>query len=372
MTDTSIRVPLSDFRTTPEDQEAVQRTLASGWITAGPTTRRVEEQLAERIGVRHAIAVSSCTAALHLAYEAVGVEPGDEVIVPAITFVATAGAVHQCGGVPVAADVTSLQDLSIEADDVERRITPQTRAVVAMHYGGYPAAVNRLRALCDEAGLVLIEDSAHDPFRAPVGAVACMSFFTNKVLACGEGGLLATNDNAVAEHARTQRMHGVNLDTWTRHQAASLDYDVPRFGHNYRFDELRASLLESRLARVDEEIASRRRLVLRYRAALASVPSLSVPYEDADVAASACYTMPVVLDEHIDRTKLRNRLRERHGIQTSVLYPALHELGAWPDSDRGGRPIAEAVARRQLSLPLFGHMSDDQFDIVVNALADEL
>jgi dTDP-4-amino-4,6-dideoxygalactose transaminase len=363
-----IRIPLSDFRIEQDDLDAVERTLRGGWITAGPQTEQLEQEYASLLGVRHAVAMSSCTAALQLAWESVGVGPGDEVIVPSITFVATAGTIHQCGATPIAADLVSAKRPSIDVADVARRITPRTKAVCAMHYAGYPADTEGLHQLCRDNGLVLIEDAAHHPKLRPIGAATCLSFFTNKVLACGEGGLMATNDDAIARFARTQRVHGVDVDTWTRHHAASLGYDVPRFGHNFRFDDIRASLLRSRLQRVDAEIEARRMLVRRYRSLLSHVEQLEVPYHDADVASSACYIMPVVLGASLDRAAIRNHMRTKSAIQTSVLYPALHELSAWPESGRGARPVAELFARRQLTLPLFAHMAPSAVDEVVDAL----
>src|SRR3954453_18394123 len=183
----------------PEDLAAVEAVLRSGRLRAGEQVEAFERIYAEHLGVRHAVALSSCTAALHLAYLAAGVGPGDEVIVPAITFVASAAAVRYCGGTPVMADVTGSNDIGIDPDDVERRVGEQTKAVCAVHYGGYPAAVERLRELCEARGLALIEDTAHHPGPPPKGLARCFSFFSNKVLSCGEGGLLATDDDGVAD-----------------------------------------------------------------------------------------------------------------------------------------------------------------------------
>src|SRR5215470_5198965 len=162
-TGTFPEVPLFDLRLDPEDIEAVMEVLRSGWLTMGPKTAEFEETFAAHLGVRHAVAVSSCTAALHLAYLAAGVGPGDEVIVPAMTFAATAAAAIYCGGTPVFADILGPHDLSLDPSDVERRITPRTRAVSIVHFAGYPAPVKEFTALCDAHGLALIEDAAHSP-----------------------------------------------------------------------------------------------------------------------------------------------------------------------------------------------------------------
>src|SRR4051794_31689243 len=197
-------IPLFDVRLRDEHVQAVADTLRSGWLTMGPRTQEFERAYAERLGARHAVAVSSCTAALHLAYLAAGVGPGDEVIVPAITFVATAAAARYCGATPVLADVVGQHDLGVDPDDVATRITERTKAVCAVHYAGYAANLGRLRGLCEERGIALIEDAAHSPSATPVGEsrklgthglAGAFSFFSNKVLSCGEGGLLATDDD---------------------------------------------------------------------------------------------------------------------------------------------------------------------------------
>ena len=188
-------IPLFDIRIRPEEIEAVSETLRSGWLTMGPRTEQFESEFAEHLGAKHAVAVSSCTAALHLAYLAAGVGPGDEVIVPAITFVATAAAARYCGATPVPAEIRGQHDLGIDPDHVDALIGERTKAVCAVHFAGYPADMDRLRAICERRGVALIEDAAHAPTIAPGSLAACYSFFSNKVLSCGEGGLLATDDD---------------------------------------------------------------------------------------------------------------------------------------------------------------------------------
>src|SRR5690242_12859447 len=238
----------------------------------GPRTEAFEEAFGAHLGVRHAVAVSSCTAALHLAYLAAGVGPGDEVIVPAMTFAATAAAVMYCGGEPVFADVLGTEDFSLDPDDVARRLTPRTKAVCVVHFAGYAAPVAELRALCDAHGLALIEDAAHAPdatldgrMLGTWGLAGAFSFFSNKVLACGEGGLLATDDDDVAALARSLRNQGMTSSSWSKFTGTSDTYDVLGLGFNYRFDDARAALLLSRLTRLEADVARRRVLTRGYR-----------------------------------------------------------------------------------------------------------
>lgn len=355
---TAPAIPLFDLTMEPEDLEAVDEVLRSGRLAPGERAAAFEEAFAAHLGARHVIAVANCTTALHLAYMAAGVGPGDEVVVPSITFVATAAAAVYCGARPVFADVISRTDFGIDPVDVEEKITDRTRVVCAMHYAGYGADVERLRALCDARGIALIEDAAHAPATdlatgraGTAGLAGCFSFFSNKVLAVGEGGALSTNSAATARRLRSLR-------------------DGPL---DYLFDDLRAALAQSRLRRLSDDVAARRALTRRYRDLLRQVPGVLVPYGDADVESSSCYVMPLVLEDASRRDAVRERMRDRHGVQTSLLYAAVHEFSAYVDRyGRPSLPLSESIARSQVTIPLFGHMTSEQQDRVVEALAEAL
>jgi dTDP-4-amino-4,6-dideoxygalactose transaminase len=376
------RIPVFDVRLEDAHVEAVAETLRSGWLTLGPRTTAFEAEFAEHLGVPHAVALSSCTAALHLAYLAAGVRPGDEVVVPGITFVATAAAARYCGGTAVLAEIVGPHDLSLDPEDVEARLTPRTKAVCAVHYAGYAAPLGPLRDLCAERGVALIEDAAHSPCATTpggdevlgtVGLAGAFSFFSNKIISCGEGGLLATRDERVAELARSLRSHAMTSGTWDRHRGHAMGYDVVGVGYNYRMDEPRAALLSARLPGLAADVAERRRLTHLYRAALADVPGVTVPYSDAQVDASSCYIMPVMLDEPALRDPLRSYLADRHGIQTTVLYPSINEFSAYADGPGAGSlQRCEHAARAQLTLPLYPHLGEERQDRVVRALRDGL
>jgi dTDP-4-amino-4,6-dideoxygalactose transaminase len=373
-------VPLFDLRLQDEDIEAVAQALRSGWLTMGPHTRAFEEAFAAQLGARHAVALSSCTAALHLAYLAAGVVPGDEVIVPSYTFVATAAAVLYCGGTPVFADIVGQDDLSLDPEDVRRRISPRTRAVACVHFAGYPAPVDRLSELCAQEGLALVEDAAHAPSATlhgrklgTWGKAGAFSLFSSKILSVGEGGLLVTDEDDVAELARSLRSHAMSSGSWEPRRGHSATYEVTDLGFNYRIDEPRSALAHSRLQRLEADISARRCLTRAYRDRLRGHPGVIVPYADDTVADSSCYVMPILLRDGSRRDQVRRALGERHGVQTSVHYPPVHRLAAYrerfPDVSLSQ---TEAAAGRELTLPLFAHMSDDQLDRVVGALEAEV
>src|SRR5947209_11524954 len=373
-------IPVFDLRMAREDLDAVAETLRSGWLTMGPRTQAFEEAFAAAIGVRHAVAVSSCTAALHLAYLAAAIGPGDEVIVPSFTMVATAAAVLYAGGTPVFADIISPQEPLLDPAHVEALIGPRTKAVVAMHFGGYAAPLQQLVDICSEHGLVLVEDAAHAPLArtdgrslGTWGLAGAFSFFSNKVLPAGEGGLLATDDEEVAAVARLRRSHAMTTVSWERFRGRAKQYDVTELGFNYRIDDPRAALLLSRLRRLPAEIARRRQLTARYRDLLGDVPGVTLPFTDESVGDSSCYVMPVMVDDPDRRDPLRIRLRERHGVQTSVFYPAIHQFSAYRQRFPGiSLPRTEDAACREITLPLFAHMTEDEQDQVVMAITSEL
>jgi dTDP-4-amino-4,6-dideoxygalactose transaminase len=369
-------IPVFDVRLEEQDVAAVADTLRSGWLTMGPRIQAFEAEFAEHLGVEHAVATSSATAALHLAYLAAGVGPGDEVIVPGMTFVATAAAARYCGARPVLAEILGQHDFGLDPEDVAARVGPRTKAVCAVHYAGYAAPMTALAEVCEEHGLALIEDAAHSPSATlpggdaklgTLGQSGAFSFFSNKIISCGEGGLLATADERVADYARSRRSHAMTTGTWDRHRGHALGYDVVDTGFNYRMDEPRAALLSSRLPRLDADIAERRRLTHRYRELLADVPGLGLPYAPEQVDASSCYIMGVTLDDPELRDPLRRLLSERFKIQTTVLYPSISQFSAYSEGQEP-LPRCELAARTQLTLPLYPHLGEERLERVVEAV----
>ena len=374
----SWRVPLADVIADKELVAEVGRVVAGGWWSMGPRVEQFEHAFAEATGATHALAVANGTAALHLALIVAGCGAGDEVILPSLNFVAAANSITHTGAVPVFCDVNGSDDLNADPADVEAAITPRTKAILALHYGGYPCEIEAILELAAGAGIPVIEDAAHAPgaFRAgracgTFGLVGCFSFFSNKNLPTGEGGMVVTNDEEAAARMRLYRSHGMTTLTWDRHRGHAASYDVVAKGFNYRLDELRATIGEYRLRGLTAENAGRRRAAARYRKALAGVEGLVVPFGSADQDESAHHLQVVVLPEGADRTAVRAHLQEAR-IQTSVHYPPIHSFTAYADSRSRSLPQTERLAPRLLTLPLFGHISDEQVDLVAAELGAAL
>lgn len=367
-----IRIPLAEVELGDPEIEAVTAVLRSRWLTAGATTARFEEELAALCGVPHALAVANCTAALHLAYLALGVGPGDEVLVPTLTFVASANMARAVGATPVFVDSVSERDFNIDPADLERRITPRTRAIAVVHYGGYPCDLPAVLEIARRHDLPVVEDCAHAPGGTldgkplgSIGDVGCLSFFGNKNITTGEGGAVVTRRADLAEKLRLLRSHGMTTMTWDRHRGHASTYDVVTAGMNYRLDEMRSAIGLCQLGRLADNNRRRGRVVAAYRRALAGVPGLVVPFDGR--AESTFHIMPVVLPAGTDRPAVMTRLREA-GIQTSVHYPPTHTFAAYAGT-APALPRAEALGPRILTLPLYPAMTDEDVELVARELA---
>jgi dTDP-4-amino-4,6-dideoxygalactose transaminase len=374
------RIPLFDARFGPEEEEAVLRPLRAGWLTMGEEVLRAEEELCALSGAKHAVAVANCTAALHLACAALGVGPGDEVLCPTLTFVASANAPRTLGARVRLCESAGPDDLTVDPASVRAQLGPRTRAIVVVHYAGFACRMEELLALADARGVPVIEDCAHALFTTyrgktlgRHGRVGCFSFFSNKNVTCGEGGALLTDDGALAERLRLLRSHGMTTATLERHRGRAYSYDVLAPGFNYRLDEIRAALLRAQLRRLPEFLRRRRRLFACYAERLRGTP-VGLPFTGADRRGeyddTAIHILPALLPPGTDREAVMARLKER-GIQTSIHYPPVHSFRAYRD-DAQDLPRTTALAARQLTLPFYPAMTEDDVDVVVRALLASL
>jgi dTDP-4-amino-4,6-dideoxygalactose transaminase len=370
-------VPLADVLVDDELRRAVDEVVDSGWWSMGPRVEEFEREFAGFVGVEHALAVANGTAALHLALLASGVGPGDEVVLPSLNFVAAANSIAHTGATPVFCDIVGADDLNLDPADLEGVIGPSTKAVVVLHYGGFPCDMEAVRNIAERHRLLVIEDAAHAPGATwrgercgALGLLGCFSFFSNKNMPVGEGGMVTTDDDDLAERLRLLRSHGMTTLTWARHRGHASSYDVLLPGFNYRLDELRASMGLVQLRRLPSENAGRAQISARYREALHGRGGVTLPFGQLEEGTTSAHHLAVALMPEGRRDDIRAALAENR-IQTSIHYPPIHLFSHYSSNGVArALPRTEAVAERVVTLPLFAHMQDEQVELVIdNVLA---
>jgi len=362
-----------------EEISAVLEVLNSGWLTTGAKTRAFEEQFGKFVGSPHAVAVNSATAALHLALVASGVGPGDEVIVPTMTFAASAEVVLYLGARPVLVDCEP-DTLNLDPAAIEAALTPRTKSIMPVHFAGHPCDMDRIQSIARAHGLTIIEDAAHAlPARyrgrmvGAIGDLTCFSFYATKTITTGEGGMATTENRAWAEKMRMLSLHGISHDAWKRYSAeGSWYYEIADVGFKYNLTDLAASLGIEQLKKCHALAAARRRIAAAYDEGFADLAEIAVPVCRSDVEhAWHLYVIQLDLDRlAIDRREFIDALRQRN-IGASVHFMPLH-LHPFYRQKFGYRPAdypkAAALYERIVSLPIYPKMTDDDIDDVITAV----
>ena len=361
-----------------EEELAVAEVLRSGWVTQGPRVETFEREFAAYVGAAHAIAVSNCTTALHLALVAYGVRAGDEVICPSYSFIATANAIRHAGATPVFADISPVT-FNIDVASVAACVTSRTKAIMPVHQAGMPADMAPLREFADQNGFALIEDAAcaigstyrGEPIGRPVGDVACFSFHPRKVLSTGDGGMLTTNDEAVAARLKRLRQHAMSLSDVARHASRTVVFEhYDEVGYNYRLTDLQAAVGLVQLGRLPAFLAQRNAIARLYNEAFAGSGYLEVPTVPIDRTTN-WQTYLLRLNEAcpIDRNDLMNALLDR-GISTRRGIMCIHQEEPYRGAARRALPESEAAAESTIVLPIYHEMSADDAATVVNAIKE--
>jgi dTDP-4-amino-4,6-dideoxygalactose transaminase len=373
------QIPLSDIDFGLEEKKAVDDVLNSKWLTMGSVTQEFEQAFAAYVGAKHAIAVTNATAALHLACVAAGLGPGNEALVPSLTFVATANAIRYTGATPIFVDIVGEQDLNVSYRSLEKAITKRTKAILVMHYGGYACDMPGILKLAREHNLPVIEDAAHaigseleGRKLGTWGDMGCFSFFSNKNMTTGEGGMIVTDDDKHAAKLQLLRSHGMTTLTWDRHKGHAWSYDVVDLGYNYRIDEIRAALGIVQLRKLPSNNEHRRRLTQVYRDALQELaPQVTVPFA-RHAGVSAAHLLPLLLPAGSNKSSFMEKMKAQ-GIQTSFHYPPIHTFTAYKEGENAvSLPLTDAIAEREVTLPLYPTLREDEVITVANAVAGAL
>ena len=363
-------ISLSDPILGEKEKEALSTVIDSRWITMGDRVAAFESAFAKFHKVDNAVAVSSCTAGLHLCLAALNIGPGDEILVPSLTFVATVNAVIYVGATPIFVDIINEDTPHISIKDAKKKCTPRTKGVIVMHYGGYLVDLHEWRSFADAKGIFLIEDAAHAPGVENVGKwcdATVFSFFTNKNMTTAEGGMVTTRDPAISDYVRRMRSHGMTSLTLDRHCGHAYSYDVTVLGYNYRMDELRAAIGLVQLHQLKKWNKKRKELSTSYRTMLSNhIPDVIIPFtKDHETAA---HLMPIILPAKIRRHELMHQLRD-YGIQTSIHYPPVHHFSYYRNRFPGVSLIkTEGFCARELTLPLHASLKENDVENIVKSL----
>jgi dTDP-4-amino-4,6-dideoxygalactose transaminase len=370
----SYKIPLFDLNFDEKEEQAALETIQSKWISTGPKTAAFEQKFAEMLHIDHAIALSNCTVALHLALKLAGIQAGDEVICPSLTFVATCNSIRYLDAIPVFADVTSYENPTIDPDDILKKITSKTKAIIVMHYGGFACDMERIMEIGKQHGIKVIEDACHSPLSeykgkklGTIGDVGCFSFFSNKNISTGEGGMLITNNEEYAARTKLLRSHGMTSMSYDRAKGHSTAYDVVELGFNYRMDDIRSSIGLVQLDKIELDLQKRAEIRKWYINNLKEVPGIIIPFENYSEFSSN-YIFPIVLKDSTfeKRDKIREQLAEA-GIQTSVHYPAVHRFTIYKDF-YCELPVTDYLADNLITLPMYSKLTEENIIFISKTL----
>ena len=371
-------IPLFDLNYGAEEEQAVLETIRSKWISSGPKCEELERTFENMLGVKHALTLSNCTAALHLACFSAGISAGDEVICPSLTFVATVNAIRYMNAVPVFCDIKSLNNLTIDPEKAKKLITDKTKAIIVMDYAGYPCDMDAVMAMAKEYGLKVIEDACHGPLSeykgkclGSIGDIGCFSFFSNKNISTGEGGVLTTNDDEIYERCKYLRSHGMTTMSFQRAMGHATQYDVVEIGFNYRMDDIRASLGIAQMKKLRADLVKRAKIRKMYEEQLSNVEGIILPFAGNTEFVSN-YIMPVVLKDSTRerRDEIRNFIHSK-GIQTSVHYPAIHRFSAYSQF-AGELPLTEYAADNEITIPMYSTLTGNQVSFICATLIEAI
>ena len=372
------KIPLFDLNFDEKEEAAVIETLRSKWISMGLKTSELEKRFSEMLSCNYSLGTANCTAALHMGLLLLGIKPGDEVITPSLTFVATVNAILYVGAVPVFCDIKGVNDLTVDVDHLESLITEKTKAIVVMHYGGFPCEMSRIMQIAQKYGLKVLEDACHGPLSeyqeqklGTIGDIGCFSFFSNKNISTGEGGMLVTNNLKYYEKGKLLRSHGMTSMSYERSKGHSTRYDVIELGYNYRMDDIHSAIALAQLNKLPDDLEKRAKIRQRYIDNLSCMESITIPFASNREFVSN-YIFPIILrnSNAERRDEIRAKL-DQAGIQTSVHYPAVHRFSIYRQF-ANDLPRTEYATDNEITLPMYAKLTDDQIDYIADTVKDAM
>lgn len=365
-------IPIAKPYVTKEEAQAAYDTILTGWITQGPKVSEFEQKFAEYTGAKYAVAVSNCTTGLHLAMLVAGIRPGDEVICPSMSYIASANSVTYVGAVPVFAEVGT--DYNLDLEDAARKISPRTKAILLVHQIGLPGNIDGFRALADKHGLVLIEDAACAAGSSYKGKkigshsdLVCFSFHPRKVISTGDGGMVTTGNEAWYQRMKLLRQHGMSVNDRVRHESSKVIFeDHIEVGYNYRMTDIQAAVGIHQLAKLDWLVAERRKIAARYQEAFGDIPFLRLPAEPEDCITNwQSYSIYLKPECPVNRNELMQKLLDK-GIATRRGVMTTHRETAYSIKAPGLRlPVSEDLADRSIIIPLYIPMELSEIETVI-------
>ncbi|MDD4748053.1 MAG: DegT/DnrJ/EryC1/StrS family aminotransferase [Salinivirgaceae bacterium] len=371
-------IPLFKLNFDEEEEKAVVETIRSKWISTGPKCEELEHLFVEKLKVKHAVSLTNCTSALHLAFEVLDIQEEDEVICPSLTFVATVNAIRYTGAIPVFCDIKSNHHINIDGDAIEALITEKTKAIIVVHMAGFPCEMDKIMAIAKKHNLKVVEDACHGPLSeykgkklGTIGDIGCFSFFSNKNISTGEGGMIVTNDSELEKRIRLLRSHGMTVMSYQRSLGHAMAYDVVDLGYNYRMDDIRASIAVVQVNKLEADLQKRITVRKWYLERLANIKNVVVPFANHDGFVSN-YIMPIVL-ENVS-TEVRDKVRISlydAGVQTSIHYPAIHRFSNYQQYARP-LPVTDYVTDHEITLPMYGSLTEDEVEHICSTLAKSL
>jgi dTDP-4-amino-4,6-dideoxygalactose transaminase len=370
----SYKIPLFDLNFDEKEEQAILEVIRSKWISTGPKCQEFEELFSTMLQVNYAVSLASCTSALHLSCIILGIKENDEVICPSLTFAATVNCIRYVRAIPVFSDIKGPDHLNMDPHHIEKLITPKTKAIMVMHYAGFPADMDAIMSIAKKYNLKVIEDACHGPLSeykgkklGTIGDVGCFSFFSNKNISTGEGGMLVTNNEVLATRVKSLRSHGMTTMSYQRFKGHATAYDIPEIGYNYRLDDIRAAIGIVQLRKLKEDLIKRSIIRSWYIDALKHIDSLIIPFSDNKEFVSN-YIMPIVLKD--STTEKRDHIRDelfRKGIQTSLHYPAVHQFSFYKQYNIT-LPKTEYVTHNEITLPMYSSLTERDVHFIVKSL----